>query len=77
MLDASEYIIVISNEDDYHASYHHFADKVTRKLKAGYRLYGAPFAVKQAVCQAMIRPGESSSGNDTATTFSSAGGYHA
>lgn len=56
-VDAADYIIVVSNEDDYHAGYHHFADKVNRKLKAGYQLHGPPFCVKSALCQAMVRFG--------------------
>jgi hypothetical protein len=55
-VESSDYIVVTSNEDDYHAGYHHFADKVNRKLKAGYQLHGPPFSVKQAICQAMVKP---------------------
>jgi hypothetical protein len=39
-LGSADYIIVVSNEDDYHANYHNFAEKVNRKLRAGYQLHG-------------------------------------
>ena len=52
---APDYIVVVSNEDDYHSSFHHFADKVNRKLRAGYQLHGQPFNINQTLCQAMIR----------------------
>ena len=50
----TDYIVVVSNEDDYHSGFHVFADKVNRKLRAGYRLYGAPFNINQTLCQAMV-----------------------
>ena len=50
-----DYIVVVSNEDDYEAGFHHFAEKVNRKLKAGYHLHGPPFNINQTLCQAMIR----------------------
>lgn len=56
-----DYIVVVSNEEDYHAGYHHFAEKVNRKLRAGYHLLGQPFSVSQALCQAMVRLAETSS----------------
>jgi hypothetical protein len=63
---AADYIVVVSNEDDYHSSYHHFAEKVNRKLKSGYQLHGPPFNVNQTLCQAMIRPeGTQHSGETT------------
>jgi hypothetical protein len=49
-----DYIVVVSNEDDYHSGFHVFADKVNRKLRAGYRLHGAPFNINQTLCQAMV-----------------------
>jgi hypothetical protein len=52
---AADYIVVVSNEDDYHSSFHHFAEKVNRKLKAGYQLHGQPFNINQTLCQAMLR----------------------
>lgn len=61
-----DYIVVVSSEDDYHASYHHFSEKVNRKLKAGYQLHGPPFTVKQSLCQAMIRHTGATHGGDTA-----------
>ena len=51
----ADYIVVVSNEDDYHTSYHHFAEKVNRKLKAGYQLHGQPFNINHTLCQAMVR----------------------
>jgi hypothetical protein len=52
---SADYIVVVSNEDDFHSGYHHFAEKVNRKLKSGYQLHGQPFNVNQTLCQAMIR----------------------
>ena len=71
----AEYIVVVSNEDDYHAAFHHFAEKVNRKLKVGYHLYGAPFNVNQTLCQAMVRSDDAAAGGDT-TMFMKAAGYH-
>jgi len=61
----AEYIVVVSNEDDYHAAFHHFAEKVNRKLKAGYHLHGAPFNVNQTLCQAMVRSADVLPSGDT------------
>jgi hypothetical protein len=62
----ADFIVVVSNEDDYHAGYHHFADKVNRKLKAGYQLHGQPFNINHTLCQAMVRPeGPQPSGETT------------
>ena len=61
-----DYIVVVSNEDDYHAGFHHFADKVNRKLKAGYQLHGQPFNINHTLCQAMLRlEGPQASGETT------------
>ena len=62
---AVDYIVVVSNEDDYHAGFHQFADKVNRKLRSGYKLHGQPFSVGQIICQAMIRPEGAISSNET------------
>ena len=51
----ADFVVVVSNEDDFHTGFHHFADKVNRKLKAGYRLHGQPFNINQVLCQAMVR----------------------
>lgn len=48
--------MVVSDGDDHLTGYHHFAEKVNRKLRAGYQLHGQPIAVDRAMCQAMIRP---------------------
>ena len=66
---AADYIIVTSNEEDPHAGYHHFADKVNRKLRTGYQLLGQPFSTGKALCQAMIRASDASQSGE-ATTFS-------
>ena len=52
----AEFIVVVSNEGDIHASYHHFSEKVNRKLKAGYELHGQPFNIDKILCQAMVCP---------------------
>ena len=52
---SADYIVVVSNEDDYHSSFHHFAEKVNRKLRAGYQLHGQPFNINHTLCQAMLR----------------------
>ena len=61
----ADYIIVVSNEDDFHAGFHHFADKVNRKLKSGYELHGPPFSINQTLCQAMIRTAGAQHSGDT------------
>ncbi len=62
---AVDYIIVVSGEDDHHSSYHQFAEKVNRKLKAGYQLHGQPFNVNHTMCQAMVRPESPKRSGDT------------
>ena len=52
---AADYTIVVSNADDIHGNFHDFAEKVNRKLRAGYQLHGPPFSVNQLLCQAMVR----------------------
>jgi len=52
---AADFIVVVSNEDDFHTGFHQFADKVNRKLKAGYQLHGQPFNINHTLCQAMVR----------------------
>jgi hypothetical protein len=51
----TDYIVVVSNEDDIHCGFHEFAEKVNRKLRAGYQLHGQPFNINQTLCQAMLR----------------------
>jgi hypothetical protein len=53
---SADYLVVVSNEDDFHAAFHHFAEKVNRKLRAGYQLHGPPFNINHTLCQAMLRP---------------------
>ena len=69
--DIVDYIIVVSNEDDYHASYHHFAEKVNRKLKAGYHLLGQPVSMNRVLCQAMVRYAGAAHGGDTSAAHKS------
>jgi hypothetical protein len=62
----ADYIVVVSNEDDFHTGFHHFAEKVNRKLRAGYQLHGPPFNINQTLCQAMLRlDGPPASGDTT------------
>lgn len=56
MSQPADYIVVVSNEDDFHAGFHHFTERVNRKMRAGYELLGQPFAVERMMCQAMIKP---------------------
>ena len=72
----ADYIVVVSNEDDYHAGFHHFAEKVNRKLKAGYQLHGQPFSVSQTICQAMVRHGYAPPGGETTMFLKPSTGYH-
>jgi len=72
---AADYIVVVSSEDDYHAGFHLFAEKVNRKLRAGYQLHGSPFSVNQTMCQAMIRHADVPPSGDT-TIFMKPAGYH-
>lgn len=51
-----DYIVVVSNEDDFLTGFHHFSEKVNRKMRAGYQLLGNPFSVDRIMCQAMIKP---------------------
>ncbi len=74
---SADYIVVVSNEDDFHAGFHHFADKVNRKLKAGYELHGPPFNINQTLCQAMIRlDGVQHSGDTTIFIQNPAAKFH-
>lgn len=63
---AADYMVVVSTEDDYHSSLHQFAEKVNRKLRAGYQLHGQPFSINQTLCQAVVRwEGPQPSGDTT------------
>ena len=63
---APDFIVIVSNEDDYHASFSHFSEKVNRRLRAGYQLHGQPFNINQTLCQAMLRlEGAPTSGDTT------------
>lgn len=71
----TDYIVVVSNEDDYHAGFHHFAEKVNRKLKSGYQLHGPPFNINQTLCQAMVSNVGGPPSGDT-TMFAKPAGCH-
>jgi hypothetical protein len=71
----AEYVVVVSNEDDHHAGYHIFAEKVNRKLRAGFKLLGQPFSLHQTMCQAMVRGSDVPPSGDT-TIFMKPNGYH-
>ena len=73
---AVDYIVVTSNEEDHHAGYHHFADKVNRKLKAGYQLLGQPFSTGQVLCQALVRSPDVSPSGETTVFFKHPSGHH-
>jgi hypothetical protein len=67
--EAADYIVVVSNDDDYHAGYHHFSEKINRKLKAGYQLHGPPISMNRILCQAMVRPGGPAHSGDSTLFF--------
>src|SRR5208283_5045559 len=48
---APDYIVVVSDIEDYGNGFHDFAERVNRKLKAGYKLHGTPFNIERVVCQ--------------------------
>jgi hypothetical protein len=73
---APDYIVVVSNEDDYHSSFHHFAEKVNRKLRAGYQLHGQPFNINQTLCQAMLRLEGAQSTGDTTVYYKQPDNLH-
>lgn len=56
MSQPADYIVVVSDEDDFNVGFHHFSEKVNRKMRAGYQLLGQPFAMERLMCQAMVRP---------------------
>jgi hypothetical protein len=64
----ADFLVVVSNEDDYHAGFHHFAELVNRKLRAGYQLHGQPFSINHTLCQAMVRP-DGAQANGETTVF--------
>jgi len=73
----ADYIVVVSNDDDYHSGFHHFADKVNRKLRAGYQLHGQPFNINQTLCQAMLRlEGAATTTGDTTVFYKHPGDLH-
>ena len=52
---APDYIVVVSTDDDIHCGFHEFAEKVNRKLRAGYQILGPPFNINHTMCQAMLQ----------------------
>jgi hypothetical protein len=58
----TDFIVVVSNEDEYLSGFHDFAEKVNRKLRNGYRLHGQPFNIGKSLCQAMVRCEETLAG---------------
>jgi hypothetical protein len=72
----ADYLLVVSNEDDYHGGFHHFAEKVNRKLKAGYQLHGPPFNINHTLVQAMVRPAGVAASGDTTMFFQSTAPRH-
>ena len=63
----TDFIVIVSNPDDY--SFYQFAEKVNRKLRAGYQLHGQPFNIDKALCQAMLRLEGAQSTGDTAVFY--------
>jgi hypothetical protein len=53
--EVADYILMVGNEDDFHVSDHHFAEKVNGKIKVDYQFYGPPFNAKQSVCRSIVR----------------------
>ncbi|HUZ07627.1 MAG TPA: hypothetical protein VMV89_09085 [Candidatus Paceibacterota bacterium] len=68
----TDYIVVVSQEDDYLNGYHLFTEKVNRKMHAGYQLHGQPFNINRVVCQAMIRVADQKNTNGHAFPENSA-----
>jgi|GEM_PF-776756 len=73
--EIADYTVVVSTEDDFHANYHHFAEKVNRKLKSGYQLHGPPFNIDKTMCQAMVRLAGTPAGEETTFYQKSASGH--
>jgi hypothetical protein len=55
MTHPTDFIVVVSDFDDYMTGYHVFAEKVNRKLRVGYQLHGQPVVVERMMCQAMTK----------------------
>jgi hypothetical protein len=71
MSHPADYIVVVSNEDDFQTGFHHFSEKVNRKMGAGYQLLGQPFAIERLMCQAMVKPAKLNDGSPPASAESS------
>ena len=67
-----DYIVVVSQEDDYLNGYHLFTEKVNRKMRAGYQLHGQPFNINRVVCQAMIMLADEKNANGNVVLENSA-----
>ncbi len=55
MTQTTEFIVVVSDNEDYLTGYHVFAEKVNRKLRVGFALHGPPVIADRMMCQAMTR----------------------
>lgn len=73
---APDFIVVTSNEDELHCGFHEFAEKVNRKLRAGYQLHGQPFSIHQILCQAMVRMEGCPSQADTTVFYKQPNSLH-
>jgi hypothetical protein len=63
----ADYILVASDHEDHFNGFHHFAELVNRKLRAGYVLHGAPFHIGHVLYQTMIRPATAANMQDQAS----------
>jgi len=68
----ADYIVVVSQEDDYLNGYHLFTEKVNRKMRSGYQLHGQPFNIERIVCQAMVKPADATNTNGNGFSEASA-----
>ena len=55
MTQSTDFIVVVSDFDDYLTGYQVFAEKVNRKLRLGYQLHGQPVVVERMMCQTMTK----------------------
>jgi hypothetical protein len=63
----ADYVLIVSDAEDYLNGFHYFAELVNRKLRAGYVLHGAPFHIGHVLYQAMVRPATAANMHDQAT----------
>jgi hypothetical protein len=72
----ADYIVIVSSEEDYHSSFHLFAEKVNRKLRSGYQLHGQPFNINQTLCQALVRLEGAPPSGDTTVFYQRPDAHH-